>query len=312
MKEIFPNMYSGKHRVRATRVVLSTFCLASTIALSACVMETDDPARAWKDETEEPVIAEFDLESPDEAILLEDLGAESFAPEGFAPEAVRLHTSETIHFGGTIFEEDHYPIVGGDCLPGGTRISPPTVMHAGHGHCDFDGWVTPDNPADCRARIHVHHSAGWLYGDCYVDIFEQYEPNSCQGLCGGQAPGGCWCDSYCRTADDCCMDNDPVCVLPEIYQTGLSGPAGSWRGYTLSVPPGRAKVVFKITGGSGDADLYVRYGALPTTTLWDCRPYIGGNEETCTIPSPAAGTWYVSVRGYNSYSGVTLTGDHDR
>ena len=26
------------------------------------------------------------------------------------------------------------------------------------------------------------------------------------------------------------------------------------------------------TNGSGDADLYVRRGAKPTTATWDCRP----------------------------------------
>lgn len=30
--------------------------------------------------------------------------------------------------------------------------------------------------------------------------------------CGGQAPGGCWCDSYCKQAGDCCADIDAVCT----------------------------------------------------------------------------------------------------
>jgi hypothetical protein len=30
--------------------------------------------------------------------------------------------------------------------------------------------------------------------------------------CGAQAPGGCWCDSYCRTANDCCADVGDVCA----------------------------------------------------------------------------------------------------
>lgn len=256
---------------------------------------------------EERAITEPDLVSSDEDLALEEIGTESVAAE-----AVRLHASQTIHFGGTIFEEDHYVTVGGDCSPGSTRVSPPNVTHAGNGYCQFSNWVTPGNTADCRARIKLHHSAGWLYGDCYVDIFEQYTPDSCLGLCGGQAPSGCYCDSYCKTADDCCMDYDPVCVLPELYHTGLSGASGSWRHYALTVPSGRTKLVAKITGGSGDGDLYVRRGAQPTLTDWDCRPYIGGNSETCTISSPAAGTWYVSVRGFASYSGVTLTGDYDK
>ena len=59
-------------------------------------------------------------------------------------------------------------------------------------------------------------------------------------------------------------------------------------------------------GGSGDGDLYVRYGSQPTTSSYDCRPYRWGNDESCSISNPQAGTWYISIRGYNSYSGVTL------
>ena len=62
--------------------------------------------------------------------------------------------------------------------------------------------------------------------------------------------------------------------------------------------------------GTGDADLYVRFGASPTTTAYDCRPYATGNAETCTFNSPQAGTWYVRVRGYAAYSGVNLKGSY--
>ena len=34
---------------------------------------------------------------------------------------------------------------------------------------------------------------------------------SCGGLCGDQAPGGCWCDETCADYGDCCPDYGPVC-----------------------------------------------------------------------------------------------------
>lgn len=34
---------------------------------------------------------------------------------------------------------------------------------------------------------------------------------SCKNSCGKQAPGGCWCDSYCKNAGDCCSDQASVC-----------------------------------------------------------------------------------------------------
>jgi hypothetical protein len=59
---------------------------------------------------------------------------------------------------------------------------------------------------------------------------------------------------------------------------------------------------FKVTmTGSGDPDLYVRFGAAPTTTAYNCRPYLSGASETCTLTVPSGGsTAYVGVRGYTS------------
>jgi hypothetical protein len=66
---------------------------------------------------------------------------------------------------------------------------------------------------------------------------------------------------------------------------------------------------FQISGGTGDADLYVRYGAAPTQATYDCRPYATGNNETCEFNPSQDGNYYVMVRAYAAYSGVTLTVD---
>ena len=90
--------------------------------------------------------------------------------------------------------------------------------------------------------------------------------------------------------------------------SGISGATGSQQFWVMDVPAGKDTVVFTISGGSGDADLYVRRGAQPTTSLFDCRPFISGNNETCTFNLPAAGQYYVMIRGFSAFSGVTLTG----
>jgi serine protease len=92
--------------------------------------------------------------------------------------------------------------------------------------------------------------------------------------------------------------------------SNLSGAAGSEQRWTMSVPAGASNLSFAMSGGSGDADLYVRYGSAPSTSSYDCRPYTSGNNETCSVTSPAAGTWHVMVRGYSSFSGVSLVGDY--
>lgn len=57
--------------------------------------------------------------------------------------------------------------------------------------------------------------------------------------------------------------------------------------------------------GTGDADLYVRKGAAPTLTAYDCRPYKGSSAESCSVAGP--GPVYVSVQGYAATSNFALT-----
>ncbi|MEX1828608.1 M4 family metallopeptidase [Luteibacter sp. CQ10] len=90
-----------------------------------------------------------------------------------------------------------------------------------------------------------------------------------------------------------------------LNKTGLSGASGSVQNFTLSAAANKTLTV-TMSGGTGDADLYVRKGSAPTTTAYDCRPYLTGNNETCTINVTTAGTYYVQVRGYSSYSGVSV------
>lgn len=86
----------------------------------------------------------------------------------------------------------------------------------------------------------------------------------------------------------------------------ISASSGQWKHYYLDVPAGTSSLTATITGGSGDADLYVRRGSQPTTSAYDCRPYRWGNEETCNISNPAEDRYYISLRAYQTFSGVTL------
>jgi len=89
--------------------------------------------------------------------------------------------------------------------------------------------------------------------------------------------------------------------------SGLAGATGASLNYTIAVPAGRSTLTVKIAGGSGDADLYVRFGSAPTDATYACRPYLSGNNETCTISAPSTGTYYIRVKAYSTFSGVTLT-----
>jgi serine protease len=93
-----------------------------------------------------------------------------------------------------------------------------------------------------------------------------------------------------------------------VAQTGLS--SSSELSFTMEVPAGATDLQFDMSGGTGDADLYVRFGSEPTSTTYDCRPYLSGNAESCPIASAQGGTYYVNVVAYSAFTGVSLTGSY--
>ena len=96
-------------------------------------------------------------------------------------------------------------------------------------------------------------------------------------------------------------------VTSGVTLSGLSATTGTWTHYKITVPTGQASLVIATSGGSGDSDMYVKLGAQPTSSVYDYRPYLGGNNETVTVPNPSAGDWYISLYAYASYSGMSLT-----
>jgi len=96
-----------------------------------------------------------------------------------------------------------------------------------------------------------------------------------------------------------------------VTKSGLAGVRGAELRFLLDVPKGATNLKFTMSGGTGDADLYVRKNSPSTTSTYDCRPFRAGNGESCSFINPDAGPWYVMVRGYNNFSGVSLVGSHN-
>lgn len=88
--------------------------------------------------------------------------------------------------------------------------------------------------------------------------------------------------------------------------TGIGVSAGQWQWFHLDVPADQTLLQLRIHGGTGDADLYTRYVALPSQDWFVCRPYLDGNAEACRIFRPMAGRWYVGVYGYLDTAGIAL------
>jgi hypothetical protein len=96
--------------------------------------------------------------------------------------------------------------------------------------------------------------------------------------------------------------------------------------YAIVVPAGTTSLIISTTGGSGDADLYVfapgvtpsavntNQAQLAFSNSFDndtCPSASGGNAESCTFSTPAAGVWRVHVFAWGgdvAVTGLSLTG----
>jgi serine protease len=133
-------------------------------------------------------------------------------------------------------------------------------------------------------------------------------PGACSGGCGAGIINA-------RAAVDANTGTTPPpptggVLTKAVPVTGLSAATGASLNYTMVVPAGSTNLTFTTSGGTGDADMYVKLGSAPTDTVYDCRPYRSGNAETCTFAAPAAGTYYVRLKAYSAFSGMSLVGNY--
>ena len=88
----------------------------------------------------------------------------------------------------------------------------------------------------------------------------------------------------------------------------LSAEAGEVLNFSLRVPNGQEDLTFITADGTGNADIFVQRGRLPTAEDNACASAQQGSSELCIITNPPGGRWFVSVVAAESFNGVTLVG----
>ena len=105
----------------------------------------------------------------------------------------------------------------------------------------------------------------------------------------------------------------PALLSPNTQVTGLSAVISSETLYRIPVPAGAASLTVSTTGGTGDVDLFLKFGSPVACQLGyeDCNDDHDsseiGNIESITVNNPAAGDWYIDLSAYDNYDGVTLS-----
>ncbi|WP_226470334.1 M4 family metallopeptidase [Luteimonas panaciterrae] len=190
-----------------------------------------------------------------------------------------------------------------------------------------------DNAADYYNGLDVHYSSGVYNKAFYLlaqkpgwgtvnafkvfaranDLYWTSSTNFNQGACGVETAatdlGLTKADvtaAFTSVGVSCAGTPTDGVVVLDVNLPAIA--SGAWSStYTVGIPAGTTKLVVATSGGTGDGDLYVRVGSAPTTSTYNCRPYTGGNTETCTFNNPTSGsTYYIRVRGYTAASGINL------
>lgn len=90
-----------------------------------------------------------------------------------------------------------------------------------------------------------------------------------------------------------------------LLDTTVNASARTWS-YFEVVPQAAGSLTITISGGTGDADLYVKAGSEPTKRTYDCRPYVNGNEESCQIIVPAGESYHIGLYAYKTFENLSL------
>jgi len=103
--------------------------------------------------------------------------------------------------------------------------------------------------------------------------------------------------------------SDNVIVLQSGSAVSASLSSSNPKAYfKITVNSGSLALKVTLDGPSGaDFDLYVKKGALPTTSSYDVRGYTRSADETVTINNPSPGTYYIMVNRCSGSGSFTIT-----
>ena len=108
-----------------------------------------------------------------------------------------------------------------------------------------------------------------------------------------------------------------VVELPKLLQKGISQEGLSAETYAsimfrVVVPEGARDLTFDTSGGSGDCDIFVRFGVHPTEDDFDKSSTGPNTKEHLRFSRPLAGVWYVRLAAARAFEGVNLATQYTR
>ena len=93
----------------------------------------------------------------------------------------------------------------------------------------------------------------------------------------------------------------------------ISGAKDGVKKFRVDLPAGQKNLQIKTSGGSGDADMTVKFGSSPgnTTGTYDCKSDGATTTENCSFATPQSGSYFINLTGYSAYSGTSLVASYE-
>lgn len=81
-----------------------------------------------------------------------------------------------------------------------------------------------------------------------------------------------------------------------------AGAKGSSHLFKITVPPGQPLFQVRIEGGTGETDVFLQQGAVPTPQSFAFRGRRNGKDLSIDVPNPTAGEWFIRLRGRTAFA----------
>ncbi|WP_299009445.1 proprotein convertase P-domain-containing protein [uncultured Shewanella sp.] len=105
--------------------------------------------------------------------------------------------------------------------------------------------------------------------------------------------------------------HDSLALIKGENKTTLTSMLDRQQYYFIDVPNNGANLSFNTSGGTGDVDMYIKQGSLPSLSDYDCISIQTGNEESCLLETTTASRYYVMLKAESAFDNISLTADYD-
>ena len=85
-----------------------------------------------------------------------------------------------------------------------------------------------------------------------------------------------------------------------------AGMKGRGHLFKITVPPDQTRLQIRVEGGTGDTNVFLRQGAVPTRELFTARGERNGKKTSIDVPNPAAGDWFIRLEGRTAFAGYSV------